>query len=247
MGSILIIKNNNEIEANIEKALEKDYKIYVVNELWDGLDILDANHIDVFVIIFDGYFDEKIWDFIKEVHTKYLETTPFIFVSEKPNEKLYETIAEYPWYHISYPINYERFLTVIKRAVRFADNLDDKMVILKKNSADYYYKAKFVTSVQRKRDKYVTVSSCEPQISHEKQEYSFKYPLADFITRHQLTKYLTQVHQSWLVNKEQIIKVSKTDMDLELKCGTRVPIGPNFIEQFYPIKTSKSKRRGDES
>ena len=234
MGSILIIHNDYDIDPALQKILKQEYTVHVAQDTWEGLDIIDENHIDIFVIMSNNHFETTIENFLKELRKIRSDVTPIIFISKKSTEALnLEILKNGGWYFIEYPIDNQAFLIMIKNAMKIANALDDRMILLKKKRHTYPYQVKNIIRIQRSRDRYIKVYS-RNILTHieETEEFFYDAPLSNFPIEHGIEKQLKQAYQSWLVNISEIKKINEPDMELEMINGTKVPLSRKYSENF---------------
>ena len=233
MESILIVGNGGEVASTLAALLEENYCTYLAIDLHDGEEIIAEYHIDIFILMIDDDIDEKTWTFIKKIHYQHLTTIPFIFISKNPSKTFYETLSEYPWYHLVEPVNHEKLLTIIQRAILQVSGFNDKVITLRKNRQLYQHEVKDIVMVERQRQKYITIYSHHSETQAIKEtEYFFAHSLSDFIKTYRLDKFLQQTHQSWLVNKAQIKKLNLETSEIILRYGKKAPVSRKYLKDF---------------
>ena len=235
MGSVLLIKNNYSVDEELLEQLREKYKIHLANDAWDGLNVIDENNIDVFVIFSGNHTEPSTKDFIKGLHQEGFDVVPIIFISEKQSEELLADMNKMGyWYFISYPVDYKDFKTVLKRAMNIAEAFDKKSIMLKKQRHLYTYKVRDISRIQRSsKNRHIIVYSRDPITGIEKkEEFFFEYPLHYFIKRHGLEKYIKQAQKGWLVHASEVVKIKTDDMELVLRCGTVIPTSKKYIDNF---------------
>ena len=236
LGSVLIVNNDRKFDSTLLKWLEQNYKIYFATDGWDALDIISEYHIDVPIVMSDDHHEAFIEEFFKELEATRSAAMPVILISANPNPPLQAKAHQKGWYLIKAPIEHQLFIDVINRTMIVADALNDKTLILEKNSHKYPYKVKNITRIQRSRDRCINVYSLNPAtLVEEVKEFSFKSTLAQFPKQYNIEKYFKQAQQSWLVNASMVKEIRTVDMELVLFDGTVVPTSKKFIENF--IKT----------
>ena len=234
LGSILIIKNNYELQPEVLERLEKVYKVYVVEDTWGGLDTIDEHHIDIFAIMLDDYIEASTQDFLKELNKSRSRFTPVIFIAKVSNEQLksvcYKRSSRYL---TSHPIHHEELMLIIKDAMEIAVLLDDKSIVLEKVGHQCHYKVRDISRIERSRNRTIKVYSRNPDSQmDESEEFHFDAPLAEFPKQHGIEKYLEKPHQSWLVNKSHVRSVRTADMEIDLAHGIAVPANKAYIKKF---------------
>ena len=235
MGSILIIKNNYEVDPELLKLLKQSYKVHLAEDAWHGQDILSENYIDVSIIASDDHIEKSTWDFINELHRDRLETTPIIFISKKLNEQLSTELLERGgWFFLSYPIDKEKFLAILKnQAMAMAQVYNTKGIILKKSRESYHYKIKDISRIERTTSKSIAVYTFNSHTLEEtKKEFRYEFSLVGFLKLHNIENFFTQASQSCLVNTAEVEVVKGSTMELVLRCGASVPVSRNYIKNF---------------
>jgi len=242
LGSILIIQNSYEIDQDLLELLEKAYQVHTASDTWEGLNIIDEYHIDIFVIISNDHIEASTKDFLKELWKKRSKHTPVVFISEKPSENLqFSLYKNSSWYFAEYPINHEAFISIINHAMELVNILDDQSIMLKKNRYLYPYKVKNISRIERTRNRYIKIYSRNPiTLVEEQKEFFYPDPLHEFSKRHGVEKQIKQAQQSWLVNVSDIKEIRTTDMELVLVGGAVVPTSSKFIDNFRN-KTKKDE------
>ena len=238
VGSILFVKNNYEIDSELLKRLEKDYKTYVAIDTWAGLDIISEQHIDTFIFMSDNHIEKSTQNFLKELYTERSQLTPIIFVSEKPDKALQSKINKSnSWYFTPYPIHHEDFIEIVKNSMVMATLLDDKSIILKKSGHEYHYNIRDISRIQRSKDKHIKVYSRNAETGIKNtEEFFYNYPLHKFSKHHNIEKQIKQAHQSWLVNASKVKEIRVADTELVLTDGTVVPTSRKYINNFRKRK-----------
>jgi len=238
VGSILFVKNNYEIDSELLKQLEKDYRIYVAIDTWDGLDIISDHHIDTFIFMSDNHIEKSVQNFLKELYMERSQLTPIIFISEKPSEILQLKINKSSsWCFTPYPIHHKDFIEIIKSSMKMATFLNDRTIALKKSGHEYHYSVRNISRVQRSRDRYVKVYSRDSETDIEDvEEFFYDHPLHKFSKHHDIEKQIKQAHQSWLVNASKVKEIRVADTELVLTDGTVVPTSRKYINNFRKRK-----------
>ena len=244
VGSILFIKNNYEIDPELLKQLEKDYKTYIVIDTWEGLDIISDHHIDTFIFMSDNHIEKSTHEFLDELHKERTKFTPIIFISKQPNDDLHKNLYENSsWNFISYPINHEKFIRMIKNSMAMADFLDDRIIVLEKSGHEYRYNIRNISRIQRSRDRHIKIYSRNSETGIEDaEEFFYDHPLHKFPKHHGIQKQIKQAYQSWLVNTSNVKEVRITDTELVLNNGVVVPTSRKYITNF---RKEKPKKRGE--
>lgn len=234
MGSILIVQNDYKINLELLELLEKEYHIYVAEDVWEGLNLIEEHYIDTFVMMLDRHIGEEIKRFLKELWKNRSKHTPIVFIAEKPSEELHlHLYKNSSWYFTEYPINYEDFISIIAHSMELADILNDKGIVLKSNRHLYLYKVKNISRIERSKNRYINIYSHNPtMLTEEVQTFYYPGTLQKFLKEYDVEKQIKQAHQSWLVNISDIKEVRITDLELVLMNGTIIPTSKKFIHNF---------------
>ncbi|MCL1990172.1 MAG: LytTR family transcriptional regulator DNA-binding domain-containing protein [Defluviitaleaceae bacterium] len=237
-GSILFITNNHEIEPTLLKQLEKAYKVYLASDTWDGIDMMNENHIDAFAIMSNWHIEPVTENLLEELRKTRSKFTPTIFISKQPSDDLNTRLyTRSGWYFSVYPIHQERFMTIVSDAMELAHSVDDKTIKLKKNRDEYPYKVRNISRIKRSRHRCIKIYSQNPITGvEEEEEFFYDLPLATFLKNNGIEKYIKQSHQSWLVNVSKVKEVRTADTELVLFDGTVVPTSKKFIVNFKKSK-----------
>lgn len=243
LGSVLIIKNNYEIDLKLLKQLEKSDKIYMAVDAWEGLDIIDEHYIDIFVILSINPIEKSTWEFLSELYNSRSRITPIIFVAEQPSENLQSEINKNGnWYFIKYPLHHQDFISIIKNAMLIANVLDDKGFVLTKDGLPYAYQIKHISRIERNKHRYIKIYHRNPlsQIE-ETEEFPYKKSLDYFLEEYHLTKYIKQASQSWLVSVAEVkeIRTVNNKKELILTNGTVIPTSRIYLKNFQKKRTKK--------
>ncbi|MCL2559386.1 MAG: LytTR family transcriptional regulator DNA-binding domain-containing protein [Turicibacter sp.] len=243
MGSVLIIKNNYEIEQALQDKLKEKYQLHIVEDAWSGLDTLDEHHIDVFIMMSAEETSDEILNFLRQAREDHSEWTPTIFISTERTEKLQlERDKSVASFFIPYPIIDNELLERLETCVRVAVLFDDQTIIIEKNGDDYKYKVKHVSRIERIKGRRIKVYYHNPVTQMEETEdFYYDHPLEDFITFHRVENRIRQAHQSWLVNTSHVKSVSSADYELILYDGKAVPTSRKFIGNFKRKRINKAK------
>ena len=234
MGSILIITNNYEIDPELLELLEKEYRIHIASDTWDGLNIIDEHHIDTFAIMSNDYIEKSIMDLLIELAASRSIATPVIFISENPRETLQSKVNKSgSWYLIEYPLNHGDFMTMIRNTMIIANALNDRSITIRKKRIPYTYKVRNISRIKRTKDRYIKIYSRNPiTLIEEEEEFFYEFPLPEFLKEYGIEKEIKQAQQSWLVNASEIKEVRKADMELVLANGIVIPTSKKYINNF---------------
>ena len=249
MGTILVVKNNDEFDQGLLERLERMGKVHVATSIWTALDVVERYHVDVYAFtISENLAEADVLDFLKQATVGRSELTPFIFVANQLSMALKSKIGETAgWYHIEVPIEHARFLRMVNNAMKMASFLDNARIRLDKQGIEHAYRVKDVTRIERLTGRRINVYYYDEGRKKEREEsFFFDHPLRDFPTRHGVEKHLYQVSQSWLVNESEIQKINYRDMEITLTNGVVVPTSRKFV-QALTKKTPKQGEKDDES
>jgi len=235
MERILIIKNNHDLDVELQRQLEESYQIHLAKDAFEGQTIINKNYIDVSIIISDNHIEEDTWSFIKMLHVEQSELSPIIFISNEVSKELQAHLCvTYGWFFTSSPIEHEILMEIISKAMEIAQVINEKSIRLKKkkgHSFAYKYKLKDISRIERSRDRTIKIYASN-SFYGEELEFFYPFPLQEFLVEHGIEKEFKQAHQSWLVNVSHVRKIFLTDLKLILADGTVVPSSRKFIGQF---------------
>jgi len=235
LRSILIIKEDGlKIDPKLLEQFEKEHKTYVACSLTMGDKIIDKYHIDMALIVAKYHIKSETKKFIKELHERYEETIPIIFVSEEVNAELSELLDDYVWWRsIRYPIDHQKIMSQIDKMMKFANSFDVKKFTLKKNYHSYTYSVKNVSHFYRPADKRVVICNLDPiTLVKEEEDFFYKFRLDLFPVHHDIERYFKQANQSCFVNSAYVKIVKPGKMELVLRCGKIISTSKNYIHNF---------------
>lgn len=244
MGSILIIQNNYEIEEELQKKIKTVCNLYIAQDVWEGLDIIEEHYVDAFAIISEEHIEKATWEFLNELRKNRSKFTNIIFISATPSKELQvHLFKNNTWCFIPLPIVHDDFMSMVKNAIEMANFFDDKSIILRKNHHDYRYQVKNILKIERSKNRYIKIYTWDPLAPQTGKEEEFFYdaPLYEFIEEHGIEKQFKQAYQSWLVNEAKIVEIRRSDLELVLADGSVVPTSKKFINNFSKGKNRKDK------
>jgi len=243
MDSILIIEKNYKFDPQLQVKLEKENRLYFAKDIHDAIEIIEEHYIDIFVIMSETHIDLPTEKFLQTLYETRPIITPIIFIAENPDETLYSKVSQTGgWYLLKFPIDRHDFLNVVQNITEIANLIEVKNIQILKNGAVFPYSIKDIIRIERSRNKHINVFShgLKPG-TEEVNEFFYAPPLAQFISDHNLGRWVKKAHQSWLVKVSEIKEVRPTEMVLILKNGKVIPTSRRHINTFRPKKTKKDK------
>jgi len=233
--SMLIIEEDDlRIDSELLKQFEVDHKVYSVTSLSAGDRIIERYHVDMVTMVAKCHIKSDTKKFIKELHDRYEETIPILFLSESTNSELDELLDDYVWWRsITDLDNNEKICSMVGKLMKFANSFDVKKFTLKRKYDRYLYHVKNVSHVYRPTDKYVTVCTPNPSASIKAEEtFFYRFRIELFFKDHDIEPHFKQANQSCFVNTAYVEIVRPGKMELVLRCGTVIKTSDNYIHNF---------------
>lgn len=237
--NILILEDEHNIQNMIQSAIlglsELNARILNTSSSNEALHLADIYDIDIFII------DIKLPDgngieFAEKIRKNY-SMAPIIFETsvEDVETELDAYRSTKCIYYIHKPFSIKEIGTIIKDAIRYADNLKKEYSVIKinKSSSELRYKIKNILYIEVICGTLCIVSYHEDEKKVRK-EYITRYSLKELLENLENKKDLIQCHRNYVINPKRIVAIYYNKECIELEHVEKViPLGGKFKKNLY--------------
>lgn len=231
MSKILIVEDKELIRKSIIKIIrEIDDNIEILFEDYaaKALEIAKLSDIDIFILDIGlrDYSGIKLGHQLRKLN-KYI-ITPIIFITSIANEELEAFREVHSYAFITKPFKEEKVKKILTPIIENCINNEKESYLTIKQKEDIY-------SIPVNEIIYIDSQLKRIYIHTTKEEYEVKtYTLSKLMK--ELSSDFIRVHRSYIVNKNYIIKIDRTNCVLYLKnVDTSIPVSRKYKEKLMEL------------
>lgn len=241
--TILVVENNKDTVKKIEtaiKSMDFDFNVLVASTISDAYQITESTIIDICLVDIElGNGSKNGWKFVKELKKSY-NLTPVIAISDTPDyQRKFLAFNELNLLSfIEMPFKNSQVVEQIKKAISFADVINNRTVTFKRNNFTKTYKVADIYSIHRLpfgRKKVVVAAFDELEGAISTEEFPIESSLGEVINNFDNKNDILRCHQTWFINPKYLHSYNVHTNEITLTNGAKIPVGDTYRKNLKPL------------